>query len=89
MIEVLERLDVDTFETVGRWNEEEGWVDGGERLDFEHSEHYTEDMMLDRFNGPTLFARRVEARKSNVQLSLDDHVAPGDQVDFDIEEDNP
>lgn len=57
MIEILERTGVDDLGVVGRWDEEDGWIEGGERLDFPDSEYYSEDLMLDRFSGPRLFAR--------------------------------
>lgn len=57
---------------VGQWDEEYGWVAGGERFGFAHDDEYTEDMMVERFSGPTYFARPVTVEKAYDSLSPPD-----------------
>lgn len=90
MIEIVERQGVDTFDPVGRWDPEQGWVEGGDRFDFPNSEHYDEDMMIERFDGPTLFARPADVDKqgqSKVPSSADFDVST--EVDNDTEDEEP
>jgi len=54
-VKIYERQG-DTMEIVGSFDPEEGeWIQGGDRLGFEHDEHYDAEMMVERFDGPYLF----------------------------------
>lgn len=88
MIQIVRRRGIDDGEVVGRWSEEDGWIEGGDRFDFPHSEEYTEDLMVERFDGPDFFAVREEAAKTlkafegkQGKVYVDNvHEAPEDKV---------
>lgn len=64
MIYILEREGLDDHHIIAKWDEDVGWVEVREdyRL-FEDPtfEKYTEELMLDHFDGPDLFATTADA----------------------------
>lgn len=75
MIEILERTGTEQFDVVGRWSESDGWIEGSDRLDFPNAGEYDEEMMLERFDGPVLFARPSEG---SAEKTVGDGVEEGE-----------
>jgi hypothetical protein len=60
MIGIYERQGMEGAQRVGLWDEEAGWIEGSDRLSFENDEEYSEELMMERFDGPSLFASSVD-----------------------------
>lgn len=85
MIEIIERSGVDDAEVVAQWSETDGWIYGGDRFSFMDDEHYTTELMVDRFDGPTHFAIERESKKAAVGPPMSTTMGVG-EVEQDVAE---
>jgi hypothetical protein len=61
-VEIYERHGRE-MKRIGEWSEEDGWIEGSERLSFRDDDQYTEEMMVEHFDGPYLFGYSTDLEK--------------------------
>lgn len=57
-VKLIRRIGLDDHEVVGKWTEEDGFIELSDdlRLDEERYGEYTEELMVEEFDGPDIFA---------------------------------